>query len=101
MEKILDGNSAAELQNDKGDIPQSYLDRAREELADKRMDELTFNAILDAWGKIPKMSREKFLYAFKRDKIIDVQMLRIYVNKYIEPDSTEVEEYANKLINEE
>ncbi len=103
MEKILDGNSAAELQNDKGDIPQSIIEQARAELTEKAMDGLTFNTILDALSETSKKNQKILVNNMKgfRNGNVFIGFVRRIVSGHINPSETEVEEYANKLINEE
>ncbi len=104
---MLDGNSAAEIEQDKGDISSYMMDKSRFELIDKAWDGLNFDTILDALAEMPEMNQEEFtrLISLRKKDPTSVrmvlQMIDIYVNKHITPSETETAEYANKLINEE
>lgn len=97
MDKMLDGNSAAELAHDNGE-PSPYLDQAREELTEKAWDSLTFDSVLGALAEMDEGDQGAFVKWVKNSQAVLLYgMVSSRTLLYITPSDEEIERRAAEI----
>lgn len=97
MGKMLDGNSAAELANDKGEMPLELIEQARKELLIKAWNELTFDTILDALAEMSHQQQQTFVHNIKRRSWVACIAIFEASKNYISPLDEEIMQRAAEI----
>lgn len=102
MDKMLDGNSAAELARDKGEIPRSILAQARRGLYNEARETITFPVMLEALEQADNSDAALLEKYFKEDADIFRIGARFQniVDDYIAPTEEEVSLRAAEILAE-
>lgn len=94
---MLDGNSAAELAHDKGEMPTALLAQARKELKERAWRELTFDTVLNALEEISKSHQLSLVVSIKRGSTTLMSMTSAAVEIYTRPSDEEVMQRAAEI----